>query len=505
MKGLTSTLRSAGEQSLFGKGVFMRHLFSFLLISAAISTSAAAELPQADQTQIMTLVDKDAPNLESAALQIWKFAELGYLETRSSGLLQAQLKQAGFTVTAGVAGMPTGFIGSFKSGKGPVIGIIAEFDALPGLSQKASSPVKVAEPGMTAGHGCGHNVFGAASVAAAIAVKRWMVANKVEGEIRLYGTPAEEGGSAKAYFVRDGFFKDVDIALHWHPDDRNSAAQAPSMANISGKFRFYGRSAHAASEPWKGRSALDGVEALDAMVNLMREHILPSTRIHYVITAGGKAPNVVPDFAEVYLYVRDENPDVVRSVMARVQEAAKGAAMGTETRVEWEQTGGVYSMLLNATLMKVMDENLHKVGGVHYTSEERKFAVELSKTLEPGAPSVDTAQTVDDAKIEAGALGSTDVSDVSWVTPTVGLRTAVFIPGSAGHSWQNVAAAGSSIAAKAGVNAAKTLALTAAELFRSPEEVAAAKAEFESKRGKDFVYKAMIGDRKPPLDYRKTT
>jgi len=481
----------------------MRNLLALLLMSGAVMSPAAAKLPEAEQTQIMTLVDKDASNLQRATLDIWKFAELGYLETQSSGLLQKQLKQVGFTVTAGVAGMPTGFIGSFKNGKGPVIGILAEFDALPGLSQKAFSPVKMAEPGMAAGHGCGHNVFGAASVAAAIAVKRWMVANKVEGEIRLYGTPAEEGGSAKAYFVRDGYFKDVDIALHWHPGNVNTASQAASMANISGKFHFYGRSAHAASAPWKGRSALDGVEALGAMVNLMREHVLPSTRIHYVITDGGKAPNVVPDFAEVYYYVRDVDADVVRSVMSRVQEAARGAALGTGTRVEWEQTGGVLSLLPNAALMKVMDRNLHLVGGVQYTAQERKFAAELARALEPGSPAIDTAQKVEDAKIIAGGFASTDVADISWVTPTAGFSTAAFIPGSAGHSWQNVSAAGSSISVKAGVNAAKTLALTAAELFRSPDEIAAAKAELETKRGKDFVYKAMIGDRKPPLDYRK--
>lgn len=472
-------------------------------LAAVLAGPALAQpLPEAQQDQILASLEGDKTTFDDTALKIWNFAELGYLETQSSALLQSRLYKAGFTVKPGIAGQPTAFVASYRNGEGPVIAVLAEFDALPGLSQ-AVDPVRHSLGG-NAGHGCGHNLFGTASTYAGIAVKQWMARNNIKGEIRVYGTPAEEGGSAKAYMVRDGLFDDVDIALHWHPGDTNSAAQGPSLANISGKFRFHGKSAHAAGAPDKGRSALDGVEAMDAMVNMMREHIPESTRIHYVITDGGKAPNVVPDEAEVYYYVRHVDPQVVRRVMDWVKEAANGAAMGTQTKVDFEQTGGVYSLLPNEVLMKVMDRSLHKVGGITWTEEEKAFGRKIQESFTGKAPPIERVGEIAEAKVsEKGMSGSTDVSDVSWVTPTVGLSTATFVPGSAGHSWQNVAAAGSTIGLKGAMVASKTLALTAAELFASPEEITAATAEFKERRGEDFVYEAMIGDRAPPLDYRK--
>jgi len=473
------------------------------LMATAATPAIAQELAPADRTALIGAVDANAKPISDTALAIWKYAEMGYLETQSSALLQQRLKAAGFTVKAGVAGEPTAFVASFKVATGPVIGILAEYDALPGLSQ-AASPVRTPLGG-GAGHGCGHNLFGTASTYAAIAVKEWMVKSKVQGEIRVYGTPAEEGGSGKVYMVREGLFNDVDTVLHWHPGNTNSASQAPSLANISGKFRFHGRSSHASGAPEKGRSALDGVEGMDMMVNMMREHVPDHTRIHYVITNGGKAPNVVPDEAEVYYYVRDQDPEIVKSVMERVKKAAQGAAMGTETTVDFEQTGGVYSLLSNQVLMKAMDRGLHAAGGITWTPDETAFATELQKSMPAGAPALSSVAEIEPAQLETKAIGgSTDVSDVSWVTPTVGLSTATFVPGSAGHSWQNVAAAGSSIGVKGAIVATKTLALTAAELFRNPAEIAAAKAEFEKRRGPNFTYKAMLGDRKPPLDYRKS-
>lgn len=474
------------------------------LLAAACSATAtpalAQELAAADSQQVLANVTANEKAISDTALQIWKYAEVGYKETQSSALLQAKLKAAGFTVRAGVAGEPTAFVASFKSGTGPVIGVLAEYDALPGLSQLAQ-PTK-ASAGGAAGHGCGHNLFGTASTYAAIAVKEWMVKNKVQGEIRVYGTPAEEGGSGKVYMVRAGLFNDVDTMLHWHPGNANSAVQGPSMANISGKFRFHGKSAHAAGNPDKGRSALDGVEAMDAMTNLMREHIPDRTRIHYVITKGGKAPNVVPDEAEVYYYVRHTNPQIVKDTWKWVTEAAQGAAMGTQTKVDWEITGGVYSLLPNEALMAVMDRSLHTAGAITWTPEETAFAKKLQESM-TNPPPVDSVGTIVPAKIVDDALGgSTDVADVSWTAPTVGLSTATFVPGSAGHSWQNVAAAGGSIGVKGAVLATKTLALTAADLFRNPATIAAAKKEFVAKRGADFKYQAMLGDRQPPLDYR---
>jgi aminobenzoyl-glutamate utilization protein B len=478
---------------------------SLIALAAAAVVAAPAHagpLAQPETSEILATVEGDAKPISDTALQIWKFAELGYLETQSSALLQQRLKGAGFAITPGIAGQPTAFVASFKNGSGPVIALLAEYDALPGLSQ-AAVPVKQSL-GAAGGHGCGHNLFGTASTYAAIAVKEWMVKNKIQGELRVYGTPAEEGGSGKAYMVRDGLFRDVDTAVHWHPGNANSAAQSPSMANISGKFRFHGISSHASGAPDKGRSALDAVEAMNAMVNLMREHIPDRTRIHYAITNGGKAPNVVPAEAEVYYYVRHQDPEVVRSVMERVKKAANGAAMGTETTVDFEQTGGVYSMLPNEALMKVMDRNLQTVGGIQWNSEELAFAEKIRQTLPAGGPPLSSVGEIEPAKIGADALGgSTDVSDVSWVTPTVGLTTATFVPGSAGHSWQNAAAAGTTIGVKGAMVATKALALTTAELFRSPDVIAAAKQELTQRQGPNFAYKAMIGDRKPPLDYRK--
>ncbi|WEK40057.1 MAG: amidohydrolase [Candidatus Brevundimonas colombiensis] len=474
-----------------------------LALAAALAgfglPAAAAELTPQARAQILSTVERNEPALDHAALEIWKFAELGYQETQSTALLQGQLRDAGFTVTPGIAGEPTAFLASFRTGDGPVIAVLAEYDALPGLSQTLS-PVQQSA-GAPAGHGCGHNLFGAASVQAAIAVKDWMVANNIKGELRVYGTPAEEGGSGKVYMVREGLFDDVDVAVHWHPGDVNSARQGDTMANVSGKFRFYGTAAHAAAAPDKGRSALDAVEAMNAMVNLMREHVPDRTRIHYVITDGGRAPNVVPAYAESYYYVRHTNPQIVRDVLERVKKAAEGAALGTGTRVEFEAIGGVYSMLPNEALMTVMDRNLHAVGGITWTPEEVALAAEIQKTL-ASKPPLSSVGQIEPAVIGGDFGGSTDVSDVSWVTPTVGLSTATFVPGSAGHSWQNVVAAGSSIGLKGAHLAAKTLALTTAELFQSPETLAAAQTEFERRRGPDFQYHALLGDRAPALNYR---
>jgi aminobenzoyl-glutamate utilization protein B len=433
------------------------------------------------------------------AQQIWELAEVGYQETRSSALLQEELRAAGFRVEAGVAGMPTAFVATYGEGR-PVIGILAEFDALPGISQDAV-PERRPLAQKPAGHACGHHLFGAGSTAAAIAVKQWMAAAGINGTLRLYGTPAEEGGGGKVYMAREGLFKDVDAVLHWHAADRNDASPGSALANMSVKFRFRGVSAHAAGAPERGRSALDGVEAMNHMVNLLREHVPEDTRLHYVITHGGSAPNVVPDFAEVYHYVRHPDPKQVAEIFARVVKASEGAAMGTGTTVEHEVINGVYAMLPNETLARVMDRNLRHVGGVTYSTEERAFAERLRTSLtEP--PPIERARAIDEFVIkEAG--GSTDVADVSWVVPTTGLRTATWVPGTPAHSWQAIAAGGTTIGVKGMVVAAKTLALTAADLFSDPKTLEAATAEYRKRVGPEFVYRPLVGDRPPPLDYRK--
>jgi len=451
--------------------------------------------------------DKITANLEakkevysSIAQQIWGFAEMGYQEEKSAALLQETLSAEGFKITKGVAGIPTAFIAEYGEGL-PVIAILGEYDALPGLSQEAVAEKKSA--GKAAGHACGHHLFGTASTAAAIEVKNWLKTNKKKGTIRFYGCPAEEGGSGKVYLVREGLFKDVDIALHWHPSDANDANPGSALANKSAKFRFHGIASHAGMAPEKGRSALDGVEAMNMMVNMMREHIPSDTRIHYVITNGGKAPNVVPDFAEVYYYVRHSNRKMVIDIFDRIAKAAEGAALGTGTKMDYELIGGTHELLPNITLQKMMYANLVKVGGVTYTEKEKEFGNQIIQSLGIENGSVDKAAVIQPYKTLDPSFGSTDVGDVSFAVPTAGMGSATWVPGTQAHSWQAVAAGGTDIANKGMMVAAKTIALTAIDLFLNPVQIAKAKTELEEKRGKDFKYIPLLGDRKPALDYRK--
>ena len=287
-------------------------------------------------------INNHKDQFEKVAMDLWDFAELGYQENQSSSRLINELEKEGFAILRGVADIPTAFIAEYSNG-GPVIGILGEFDALPGLAQ-TSSPFKEVQSNATgAGQACGHHLFGAGSAWAAVVIKEWLIENNISGTIRFYGTPAEEGGSGKVYMVRDGLFDDVDIVLHWHPDDVNGANAMTNNSNKSAKFTFKGISAHAAGAPELGRSALDGVESMNMMVNMMREHMPQSSRIHYVITKGGLAPNVVPDLAEVYYYVRHPKMNMVDELFQRVVKTAEGAAMGTETSVSYEVMHGNYS------------------------------------------------------------------------------------------------------------------------------------------------------------------
>jgi aminobenzoyl-glutamate utilization protein B len=302
--------------------------------------------------------------------------------------------------------------------------------------------------------------------------------------------------------VREGLFKDVDIVLHWHASDRNDASHSTSLANKSAKFRFHGVSAHAAGAPERGRSALDGVEAMNHMVNMMREHVPQETRIHYVITQGGSAPNVIPDFAEVYYYVRHPDPEQVRALFERVAKAAEGAAMGTGTRVEHEIIHGLYAVLPNEPLARVMDANMRRVGGVEYDATERAFADTLRKSLGDNPPPIEQAAEVGPVEFYRSG-GSTDVADVSWVVPTAGLRAATWVPGTPAHSWQAIAAGGTSIGLKGMMVAARTLALTAVDLFTNPDLIADATAAYRKQIPPGWVYRPLAGDRTPPLDYRR--
>jgi len=474
----------------------------FLAIVSNLKAQSKKATFSKEERSIVAGIDNKSKEYGEIAQKIWEFAELGYMEHESSALLQNKLKAAGFKVEAGVAGMPTGFVAYYGEGK-PVIGILAEFDALPGISQTAD-PFKQIREDSKAGHACGHHLYGTGSSAGAIAVKEWLEKTGTSGTIRLYGTPAEEGGSGKAYMVRAGLFDDTDVVLNWHAGSINNASAGSCLAIKSANFRFYGIASHAAGAPHRGRSALDGVEAMNNMANMMREHVPQESRIHYVITRGGEAPNVVPAFAEVNYYVRHPQMKNVKEIFERLVLIAKGAAMGTGTTMDYEVSGGAYNLLPNATLARMMHFNLEKVGGVVYTDQEKEFAIKIMETYpSEGLSPEDAAKVGTFIVSEQAGPFSTDTGDVSWVVPTTGLRTATWVPGTSSHSWQAVAAGGTDIGRKGMIVAAKTLALTAIEIYKNPVIVAKAKEEWLERRGKDFKYEALIGDREVPLDYRK--
>lgn len=477
----------------------------FILFLAAQWSIGQNSLPSSianEKKAVIQSLEAKKQQYVDVATNIWNLAELGYKEGKSANLLQSMLKEEGFTIETGVAGIPTAFTATFGSGT-PVIGVLGEYDALPGFSQDAV-PFKKELAGNTNGHACGHHLFGSASAAAAIAVKNWLKTTGRKGTIRFYGTPAEEGGAGKVYMVRAGLFQDVDAVIHWHPGDDNNANPISSLSNKSAKFRFRGIASHAAASPERGRSALDAVEALNYMVNMMREHIPEKSRVHYVITKGGEAPNVVPAFAEVYYYIRHPEMDVVKDLFNRVTKAAEGAALGTGTTMDYEVIHGVYNLLPNQILSTNLYENLKTVGGVNYDKTEEDFALKIFPSLNRKDVNISDAALVKPYADQSDeAFGSTDVGDISWLVPTAGISSATWVPGTAAHSWQAVAAGGMSIGHKGMMVAAKTMALTIMDCLVSPEMLKNAKLELLKRRGGDqFKYEALLGDRNPPLDYR---
>jgi len=454
----------------------------------------------AQKSALSDSIERRGDQTWQIARQIWEFAEPGYQEQQSSELLATTLEQAGFQVQRGVADIPTAFTASFGSGK-PIIAILGEYDALPGLSQQAV-PEQLPRAGATYGHACGHHLFGAASMSAAMAIAEQIQSGQISGTVRFYGCPAEEGGSGKTFLVRAGLFDDCDAALHWHPSSRNSAGDGSCLARVAVKFRFRGKSAHAAGSPDQGRSALDAVELTCHAAELLREHTPDFTRIHHVITSGGGAPNVVPDFAEVFFYVRHPKSDVVKELYPRLVKCAQGAALATDTRLEELHLGGTVEILPNQVLAQVALTNLRQLNALKYSEEELQFATRIQQTLDRPLP-LETLSQVVDVSGDVGK-GSTDVGDVSWVVPTAGFTTACYVPGTGAHSWQAVAAGGTTIGRNGMQLAARTLAANAWDLYQNPELLKAAREELARRRGGRSYQSLLLPGQKPPLDYRNS-
>lgn len=477
--------------------------FALATALAALAVPFAAAQPSSAHRQITGFVDRHSATFVEASKAIWGYAELGFHEEKSSALLQRELQGAGFRVEAGVAEQPTAFIASFGQGS-PIIAILGEFDALPGLSQAAvpdRQPVVAGAPG----HACGHNLLGSGAALAAVALKEYMEQNHVAGTLRYYGTPAEEGGDGKVYMVRAGLFRDVDIVLHWHPGDRNTVINGGALAITSAKFLFHGIAAHAAFAPDRGRSALDAVMLMGTGIEFMREHVPSNARIHYIVSNGGAAPNVVPDKAELFLYARSPSLDTLDGIWARIVKIGQGAAMMTETTLDVKILGSDNNIVANDALAKAAQKNLEEVGGYHLTPEETHFAEELQKSLPEGSAG-DLGSTATVRPLRAfdpnEPAASTDVGDVSWNVPTIGFTAATFVPGVVPHTWQSAACAGMRIGQQGMLVAAKALAITGADLFSNPQLIRDAKQDF-ARRMAGKSYKSEIpSGQKPPLDYR---
>jgi aminobenzoyl-glutamate utilization protein B len=462
------------------------------LVAPSMTFAQAGGADVAIKTRAVQEVDAQSAALIDLSDQIWRFAETALKETKSSKVLADYAEQEGFRVTRGVAGLETAFVAEFGQGA-PIIGILGEYDALPGISQKAQ-PTREALVEGAPGHGCGHNMFGAASLGAAVAIKRLIADGSLKGTIKFFGTPAEEDVGGKIYMAREGVFKGVDVMLAWHPETRTRADLASSQAIVDLAIEFTGKAAHAAADPWNGRSALDGAEAFTHGINLLREHVKPTVRMHYVMK-GGDVPNVVPEHARVWLWVRDQTRDGVDTVVARVREIAAGAARiaGVESKVIVQ--GGDYELLVNQTGARLLDRNMRWLGPIVYTDAEQTFARALQRSA--GVPEKGVDGTVQPLEGQQPEGGSTDVGDVSWLVPTLHVSVTTAPSGVPWHAWTVVAAGGMSIGHKGMLYAAKTLAVTMTDLLGDPSSREAVRAEF-AKQTDGFTYKAYIPEGPPP-------
>jgi aminobenzoyl-glutamate utilization protein B len=463
-----------------------------LPIEAARSTATKGGIER--KREIVASVDRHATELIELSDRVWAFAETALREHKSAALLSGFVEKQGFRVERGVAGMPTAFVASYGRGK-PIIGVLGEYDALPGLSQKATTSKEPLVAG-AAGHGCGHNLFGAASLGAALAIKEAMAAGHLRGTIRFYGTPAEEAVGGKVYMAREGLFDDLDVCLAWHPDEKTRADAKSTQAVVDFAVTFHGKAAHAAYDPWNGKSALDGLELFTHGLNMLREHVKPTARIHYVIQEGGEVPNVVPEEAKVWVWVRDAQRSDMEETMRRVRKIAEGAGLMAEVEANVKLQSGNWEMLVNMTGARLIDENLRWLGPIRFTEEEQTFARAIQRSAGVEEKGLDgSILPVEGQEMEGG---STDVGDVSWITPTLTFVTTTSPTGAPWHAWPVVAAGGMSIGHKGMIYAAKTLASTMVDLYQRPDLIASIRTEFQQRK-KGTVFTPYLPPGPPPI------
>ena len=473
----------------------MKYFLTLLLILNSIIALSQHKLPKEKQ-EIDNSIETHKENLIAISDEIWAKAETAFEEYDSSKILSDYAENNGFTVEKGVAGMPTAFVATYGSGK-PVIGILGEFDALPGISQK-TLPTKVPLKEGAAGHGCGHNLFGTASLGAAIAIKELIEKGKIQGTIKFFGTPSEEKYFGKIWMVNAGLWDDVDVNMSWHPHPSTESDVQSTLALIDFKVEFFGQAAHAAADPWNGRSASDALELYTSGINYYREHVKPSVRMHYHIQDAGSVVNVVPDYSKLWVRIRDSKRSGMMPVYERVMKMAEGAAIMANVDYKISLISGIYEVLVNRAGGEVLQNNLELLGPINYTEEEIAFGKKIQKATEKPESGLDGEITpLKETRKNPGG-GSTDVGDVSWNVPNINLRVTTAPKGTPWHSWAVVACGGMSIGHKGMIYAAKAMAMTMLDLYENPKTVQQIKEEYKSRKG-DEVYKAMIPEGPPPI------
>ncbi|MDY0099866.1 MAG: amidohydrolase [Bacteroidales bacterium] len=465
------------------------------MMAASVSGQAGKKYSR-DKETVIKLIESIQDELTRISDTIWKYAEVGFEEYKSSMLLADLAEKNGFKVERGISGMPTAFIASYGTVK-PIIGITGEYDALPGLSQKVI-PKKESLTEGGPGHGCGHNLIGTGALGTAIAIKTLIENGSLKGTIRYYGTPAEENYGGKLYLARDGYFDDLDICLNWHPSDLTKTYLRDSYALFDYSIRFHGRTAHASDSPWDGRSSLDAVESFVNGINLLREHVKPTVRMHYVITRGGDIPNVVPDNTEVWLWTRDFDMNNLFKLDVRIKDIAKGASIIAGVEQEVILNNGLYNVLPNKNGSELLQSNLELLGPVSFTRDEYEFACQIQEATELKKTGIRSQPfTIAEAMVDPGEFTS-DMGDVSWIVPTITLLTVCMPEDVPLHSWGSTASFGSSIGHKGMIYASKVLALTMIDLYKNPDQLYAIKKEFAERKG-SIVYKTMLPDGPPPV------